>query len=157
MLDLGPCFPYASTSKVNDSILGWNPANCIVVAIRPAPLTSPWYISSVGLMSIVSISLIRVSPILVAIEQRWGEATVRARRKRVSRCITQSGGTPSPARAYAPSCGSGYCTGQSKMLLLSWAGGILGRVMMIMATDINIRHLIQDWELDKSNLKDLLF
>ncbi|KAK8648886.1 hypothetical protein V6N13_129628 [Hibiscus sabdariffa] len=40
-------------------------------------------------------------------------------------------GIPSPAKACAPSCGSGSCTGLSKMVLLYWVGDTLGRVMMI--------------------------
>ncbi|KAK7312207.1 hypothetical protein VNO77_35906 [Canavalia gladiata] len=72
--------------------------------------------------------------------ERWEEDMdmVKAQPTKALPYIIQSAGTLSPARACAPSCGFGYCTGQSKMLLLYWAGGIPGRVTMIMARGISI-------------------
>ncbi|KAK8512600.1 hypothetical protein V6N12_075172 [Hibiscus sabdariffa] len=43
-------------------------------------------------------------------------------------------GTSSPAKACVPSCGFGYCTGLSKMVLLYWVGDTLGRATMIILT-----------------------
>ncbi|OIW05371.1 hypothetical protein TanjilG_28836 [Lupinus angustifolius] len=58
----------------------------------------------------------------------------------VSLCITPSDDTLLSARVCALSCGFGYCTGQSKMPLLCWAGGIPGKVMMIIGRRINVRY-----------------
>ncbi|KAK1554775.1 hypothetical protein Q3G72_017131 [Acer saccharum] len=62
-----------------------------------------------------------------------------------------SDGTPSPAKACAPSCGFGFFTGQSKMVLLFWVGDILGKVMMTMVTGMIIRHPIEGPKVEAIN------